>query len=44
MHTLYSKKVGGIINIIFEEENRKRNGNGYMVIENVDFAENLVKL
>lgn len=41
----FKSKVGGILNVIFlENDKRQFNGNGYFIIEDIKAAEQLIKL
>lgn len=44
VYEAYSKRVNGIINIIFDIENNKRNGEGHFIMNGKDNAEVLVRL
>jgi len=44
VYEAYSKRVNGIINIIFDTENNKRNGEGHFIMSGKDNAEVLVRL
>lgn len=44
VYEAYSKRVPGIINIIFDVVENRRNGEGYFIMEDSKKAEVLVKL